>query len=212
MTPFLQKSRLLPAIVVALGLVASFLIVTGKPDPESKPVVQPPPPQVQVMPATPETVTLTAVSQGTVQPRREINVVAQVGGIVVSAAPEFADGGFLGVVVWATGGVSDRSFGQDFAESYASSSIALGPINNLDKRLVAVGFGSAITRTYGGYSALDYLLRGPAPHLGTHAGTFRLVVGTTTTNAVLITASYESGNAAGAFFRTLINRAARIFY
>jgi len=95
MTPFLQKSRLLPAIVVALGLVASFLIVTGKPDPESKPVVQPPPPQVQVMPATPETVTLTAVSQGTVQPRREINVVAQVGGIVVSAAPEFADGGFF---------------------------------------------------------------------------------------------------------------------
>ncbi len=47
------------------------------------------------MRAAPERVTLTAVSQGTVQPLREISIVSQVGGIVVDVAPNFAEGGFF---------------------------------------------------------------------------------------------------------------------
>ena len=91
----MHRSRLLPVTIAGLGLLLAFFIVTGKPKPEPAPRVQPPPPKVQVLAVAPETVTLTAISQGTVQPRREINIVAQVGGIVVSVSPDFADGGFF---------------------------------------------------------------------------------------------------------------------
>ncbi|MEM0954490.1 MAG: efflux RND transporter periplasmic adaptor subunit [Pseudomonadota bacterium] len=91
----MHRSRLLPVTIIGLGLVLAVVIITGKPKPEPSPVAKPPPPQVQVLTADPKTVTLTAISQGTVQPRREINVVAQVGGIVVSVSPDFADGGFF---------------------------------------------------------------------------------------------------------------------
>ena len=54
----------------------------------------------------------------------------------------------------------------------------------------------------------QYLVGGPAPHLGTHAATTRLVVTTTLTNTVLITVFYEIENKARALLRTGIDRGA----
>ena len=124
-------------------------------------------------------------------------------------AEDYKAGGILGVIIGATGGESNQKFGQDFRSSYASASIIVGPIESFDRRLVTLGVASAVSKTYGGYTIGNYLFRGPAPHLGTHAGTLRLVAGTTVTNAVVITTAYEVGNAAGAFLRTLINRTAQ---
>jgi hypothetical protein len=62
---------------------------------------------------------------------------------------------------------------------------------------------------YGGYTIGQYILNGPAPHLGTHAATARLVAFTSLANAVVITVAYEFGNGVGAFARTAINRSAQ---
>lgn len=68
-----------------------------------------------------------------------------------------------------------------------------------------------MANTYGGYTFGNYLMGGPAPHLGTHSGTVRLVAGTTATNSALVTASYEGGNVTGSVARTSINRFFRLF-
>lgn len=89
------RKLLLPGAVSLVGLVVAFLIVTGKPRPEPVAQEAPPPPLVQVVSAAPSDVNLSVVSQGTVLPRREINIVSQVDGIVVAVDPHFANGGFF---------------------------------------------------------------------------------------------------------------------
>ncbi len=93
MTP--KRKLLLPGAVCLVGVVAAWLIVTGKPRPEPVAQEAPPPPMVQVISVAPGNINLTVTSQGTVRPRREINVVSQVDGIVVDVDEHFADGGFF---------------------------------------------------------------------------------------------------------------------
>ncbi len=91
----LKHRYFLPGLVMTVGIALSVVILTGKPRPEAVEQELPPPPLVEVIMAQPGEMTLTATSQGTVRPRREINIVSQVGGIVVAADQHFADGGFF---------------------------------------------------------------------------------------------------------------------
>ncbi len=84
-----------PFIVIAVGIVVIGIIATSKPKPkpnldnnaEQAKV------QVNVQRATPSTTTLSVSTQGTVEPKREINIVAQVSGQVQIVEPAFVDGG-----------------------------------------------------------------------------------------------------------------------
>ncbi|MCZ6831492.1 MAG: efflux RND transporter periplasmic adaptor subunit [Gammaproteobacteria bacterium] len=86
---------ILPAVVLVCGLAVAYALLVGKPKPEPNAPVPERAPIVQVVLAEPREVTLSVRSQGTVQPRREINIVSQVAGRVQHVAEHFADGGFF---------------------------------------------------------------------------------------------------------------------
>jgi RHS repeat-associated protein len=124
---------------------------------------------------------------------------------------DYQDGGVVGVIIGATGGRSNKSFMDQVNADYAATSIVFGSIKDIDKKLTSVAMGGFITRSYGGYSALQVVKSGPAAHLGTYSASARLAVGTTIVNSVIITASYELANYTGSLVRNTINRTARLF-
>ena len=87
--------RVLPIVVLVVGLPAAYVLLVGKPDPEPQAPVPERAPIVQVVFAEPKDVALSVTSQGTVSPRREINIVSRVAGRVQHVAEHFADGGFF---------------------------------------------------------------------------------------------------------------------
>ena len=89
------KKKLYTAIVLLVGLTVAVTILTSKPKPVPQSVPAPVPPMVAVISAATESQRLSVLTQGTVQPRREIDLVAQVGGKVEWVAPAFAAGGFF---------------------------------------------------------------------------------------------------------------------
>ncbi len=91
----LKHRYFLPGLVVVIGVALSMVILTSRPRPAPVEQEPPPPPLVEVIMAQPADLTLTVSSQGTVRPHREINIVSQVGGIVVETDEHFADGGFF---------------------------------------------------------------------------------------------------------------------
>ena len=92
----LQRNKfLLPGGVLLLGLAVSYLILVGRPKPSPTPPEVAAPPVVQVLAAEPADMVLTVSTQGSVQPRREINIVSQVGGLVERVDKHFAAGGFF---------------------------------------------------------------------------------------------------------------------
>ena len=88
------RKTLLTLIVLAVGIVASVLIHKLKTPPAPKPIPEVIAPIVEVMERTPATKALSVLTQGTIQPRREIDLVAQVSGKIVAVADNFADGAF----------------------------------------------------------------------------------------------------------------------
>ena len=92
----LQRNKfLLPGGVLLLGLAASYALLVGKPKPQPIAPESAAPPVVQVLAAEPADIALTVSTQGSVQPRREINIVSQVGGLVERVDKHFAEGGFF---------------------------------------------------------------------------------------------------------------------
>ena len=91
----MKKLRiLLPPAVILLGvLVAAILIHTRKPPPTQRP--QAPPPLVRVTPVTLQDYRFTVRSEGTVQPRTAIPLVAEVPGRVIAVSPSLEAGGFF---------------------------------------------------------------------------------------------------------------------
>ncbi|SMF38686.1 RND family efflux transporter, MFP subunit [Alteromonadaceae bacterium Bs31] len=90
------KKIYLPLAIFVAGIAVVVLLVVSKPTPAPKTEnVEPALVKVSVIPAIKETVSLSVKSQGIVQPRREIDLIAEVAGRVVSVEPFFVGGGFF---------------------------------------------------------------------------------------------------------------------
>lgn len=89
------KSLLAPILVLLAGAAISWFFLVGKPKPEARPVSEPLAQRVEVLRAKPGTHTLTVTTQGSIAPRREIDLVAQVAGTVQAVTGDFAAGGFV---------------------------------------------------------------------------------------------------------------------
>lgn len=83
------------ALVLLAGGALSYGLLVGKPQPAPVEVPEVVPPLVNVVVASPRVHALAVETQGTVRPRREINLVSQVGGRVEEVSPRFAEGGFF---------------------------------------------------------------------------------------------------------------------
>lgn len=82
-------------IIVSLGIAIAILLKVLKPSPQPKPQQAAPIPVAQVVVAQPQSLKLPVITQGTLAPRREIDLVAEVAGKVVEAAPNFVSGAFF---------------------------------------------------------------------------------------------------------------------
>ncbi len=85
---------LTPVAILAAGLAASALLFAGRPAARTTPSVPPLPP-VRVMAPVTESVRLVVRSQGTVVPRTETDLVAEVPGRVLRIAPALEPGAFF---------------------------------------------------------------------------------------------------------------------
>lgn len=85
---------LLPLLVVAGAVVVAFVLVKAAPSPPTQEPVTPPP-LVRVIEVEPRTVRFDVESQGTVRPRTEATLNAQVSGRIEWVAPSFAEGGLF---------------------------------------------------------------------------------------------------------------------
>ena len=81
--------------ILVLGSAAVAALVLLKPTPEPRPAAEQPKPRVEVVYAQPQTQTLDVHTQGTIAPRRQIDLISQVSGPVVAVAPSFVNGGFF---------------------------------------------------------------------------------------------------------------------
>lgn len=90
-----MKKRLIPVLILTVGVAAVAAVVLFSPRPQPVPQEQPAPLEVPVLLADPQTHRLAVTSQGTLQPKRAIESVAQVAGQVVDVADNFADGAVI---------------------------------------------------------------------------------------------------------------------
>ena len=84
----------LPLLIVGIGVGVAYLIYAFRPRVERREVTVLPP-LVRVLEVETRDVPLNVFSQGTVEPRIESGLVAQVPGRVDRVSPHFADGGFF---------------------------------------------------------------------------------------------------------------------
>ena len=85
---------LLPLVVVGVATLAAVVLVRSKPEVATQ-VPQVAPPGVRVHLVQVDTVQVPVLSQGTVRPRTETQIVPQIAGRVTWVAPSFAPGGFF---------------------------------------------------------------------------------------------------------------------
>ena len=88
--------KILPPLII---LVVAILVVSGlsflRPKPESQAFTEPEAPKVKVMIAEPKPQQIMVYSQGTVRPKREIELASQVSGQIKFVSDIFVDGGFF---------------------------------------------------------------------------------------------------------------------
>jgi hypothetical protein len=85
---------LLPFGILFFGIIGAFIMVKSRPKIEKKEVSFPPP-LVRSQTIRLEDTQLVVSSQGTVNPRTESELFAQVAGQVIEVSPAFARGGFF---------------------------------------------------------------------------------------------------------------------
>jgi multidrug efflux system membrane fusion protein len=93
---FLARSLkvLLPLVVVGVATLAAVVLVRSKPEVATQvPLVAPPGVRAHLVQV--DTVQVPVLSQGTVRPRTETQIVPQIAGRVTWVAPSFAPGGFF---------------------------------------------------------------------------------------------------------------------
>lgn len=95
MAPTWARNGMWALLVLVVGGSLAYALLVGKPRPEPQPPVPTLAPRVQVAIASPQELSLSVQTQGTVYPRREIQLVSQVGGRVESVSARFDRGGFF---------------------------------------------------------------------------------------------------------------------
>lgn len=81
--------------ILVVGVIAISAVILFKPRPQPRPEVTPPLPLVTVAYAQPQTLALNVFTQGTVAPRRQIDLISQVTGSITEVAENFVNGGFF---------------------------------------------------------------------------------------------------------------------
>lgn len=89
-----MRRTILPILILLLGLSAAWFMPIKRPASEDGPpaVIAP---TVSVVSAQPEDLALAVTAHGTVTPRTEIDLVAEVSGKLIRSAPAFVAGGFF---------------------------------------------------------------------------------------------------------------------
>ena len=85
---------ILPLALLGVAALAAITMIRNRPEAE----IQPPqiaPPGVRVHAVALQDVDLSVISEGTVQPRTESELVPEISGRVISISPSFAEGGFF---------------------------------------------------------------------------------------------------------------------
>lgn len=92
----LSLGKLFIATVATLsGLTLTWVVATAKSEPQAGPPPDRPAPMVKVIEAAPSSHQLLVHTQGTIDAKRRVDLVAQVAGKVVEVSDAFADGGFF---------------------------------------------------------------------------------------------------------------------
>lgn len=91
------KKIRLPLGILCIGVLAVLAInfLDPTPTPDENKLAEPPITEVKVALATRREVSLSASSQGTVEPKRSIDLVAQVSGEIIAVKPGFESGAFF---------------------------------------------------------------------------------------------------------------------
>jgi len=90
-----RKKQLYTLGVLAVGLLLAYGLLVGKPKPEPTVIPEIKAPLVEVQTIVPSAQPIAIFTQGTISPRREIDLIAEVSGKVISVSPNFAAGGFF---------------------------------------------------------------------------------------------------------------------
>ena len=90
-----SKKVVLPLIILSAAILVVTGLIMSRPKPQPQLLIEPPAPKVQAIIAEPGQQQIVVHAQGTVQPKREIAMAAQVSGQVVSVSENFVDGGFF---------------------------------------------------------------------------------------------------------------------
>ena len=85
---------ILPFVVIAVGILGAAALIASRDTVQTRPP-EVPPPLVRVLPVGIQDLQLRVFAQGTVVPRTESTLIAQVPGEIISVAPAFASGGFF---------------------------------------------------------------------------------------------------------------------
>ena len=93
--PLVNRKGKITLAALVLGIVFIAAIATLKPAPEK--AKRPPPPllMVDVITAAPQHLRPQVLSQGTVAPKREIDLISQVSGKVIAVADDYGNGSFF---------------------------------------------------------------------------------------------------------------------
>lgn len=89
------RKMFIAGIATVTGLVLTWVVLTAKSEPQAGPPRDRPAPMVSIIEAQPSTHQLLVYTQGTIDAKRRVDLIAQVTGKVVSVNSEFADGGFF---------------------------------------------------------------------------------------------------------------------
>jgi RND family efflux transporter MFP subunit len=83
-----------PILILLAGVLSAAALIAARSDVETAPT-KTPPPLIRAVDVRMESLELTVAAQGTVEPRTESDLIAQVSGQVVEVSPKFANGGFF---------------------------------------------------------------------------------------------------------------------
>jgi membrane fusion protein, multidrug efflux system len=84
----------LPLAILLFGILGAYALISARSDVETE-IPKAPPPLIRALPVRVESLELKVPAQGTVTPRTETDLIAQVSGQIIEVSPEFANGGFF---------------------------------------------------------------------------------------------------------------------